>query len=61
MILPLLQSAVSQERLHALASEMRLDETLLLELVKAAERHSGMLRRKGLFQAFDAIIDRAVK
>lgn len=59
MTVPILRTSGSQELLRRLAAEMRLDETTLLELLKAAERQSGMLRRKGLYQAFDTIIDQA--
>jgi len=56
---PMLRSPASQELLRSLAAEMRLEESILLELLKAAEKQSGMLRRKGLYQAFDTIIDQA--
>ena len=59
--LPLLQSPASQEVLRQLATEMDLDEAAFLELLKATAQRAGMLRRKGLFQSFDAILDRASK
>lgn len=53
---PILASETSQALAEALARELAVAPATLTELVEAAERHSGKLRRKGLFQAFDTAL-----
>ncbi len=59
MTLPMLSTPASEALVEKLAKEMDLDTNLLVELLSAAERHSGALRRKSLFQAFDTLLDQA--
>jgi hypothetical protein len=53
---PILSSDTGRLLLDKFANEMALDPEQLLDLINEAERHSGKLRRKGLFQAFDAVL-----
>lgn len=57
--IPLLDSEAGRQMLNELAAERALDDDCLLQLLKAAEAHQGMVRRRGLYQVFDTILDRA--
>lgn len=57
----IIESEEGRKRLEELATSHGLDQARLRELLSAVERHSGMLRRRGLFQQFDAILDEAAK
>lgn len=59
MSLAIIDSAEDLETLAKLADERGLDAEKLTELLAAVASHSGMLRRRGLFQRFDAILDPA--
>ena len=52
----ILASESGSELLAQIASELDVEPEMLLELVSAADAHSGRLRRKGMFQSFDAIL-----
>jgi hypothetical protein len=52
----ILASESGNELLADIAFELGVEPDTLLELVSAADTHSGRLRRKGMFQAFDAIL-----
>lgn len=60
----ILQSPEGREALERLAAKHGVDgeqlAELLAELLAVVASHSGMLRRRGIFQRFDAIFDRAV-
>jgi hypothetical protein len=55
--LPLIGTTQGRELLEALADELSVNPSGLLDLLRASEQHSGKLRRKGLFQAFDVILE----
>jgi hypothetical protein len=54
-----IESTEGREALERLAAEHGVEGDRLAELLAAVASHSGMLRRRGLFQRFDAILDRA--
>lgn len=54
---PMFASEAGQALADRLAREFGVDQTMLNALIEARDRHSGKLRRKGLFQAFDTILD----
>ena len=56
---PVLSSDSGKRALVELAAERELDPEAFARLLEAVERHSGKLRRRGLFQEFDAILDQA--
>lgn len=56
---PIIATARGRELLESIAAELEVNAGPLSELLRASQRHSGQLRRKGLFQAFDAILDQA--
>lgn len=56
--LPLVSTPEGRDLLDALAAELAVEPAGLVELLRASEQHSGKLRRKGLFQAFDVILAR---
>lgn len=55
-----IESSEGREALERLAAEHGVDGDRLAELLAVVASHSGMLRRRGLFQQFDAILDRAM-
>lgn len=55
----IIDSGEGRKSLEQLAYERGVDGEKLSELLAAVSRHSGMLRRRGLFQQFDAILDEA--
>ena len=57
----ILNSESGSDLLADIASELDIEPRTLLELVSAADAHSGRLRRKGMFQAFDAILGGAAR
>lgn len=57
----IIESEEGRKRLDELAKSRGVDPARLRDLLAAVERHSGMLRRRGLFQQFDAILDEAAK
>ena len=59
MSVPIMTSEAGQRALAELAAERELSAECLAELLEAAERQSGKLRRRGLFQEFDRILDRS--
>ena len=59
--LPLISTMAGIQTLHRLAAELSVPPEALIDLLRAADAHSGKLRRKGLFQAFDGILDLAVR
>lgn len=62
MSIPAILSSESGNELMAdIASELGIEPKTLLGLVGAADAHSGRLRRKGMFQAFDAILGDAAR
>jgi hypothetical protein len=54
---PMFASEAGQALIENLATEFEVDRAVLHALLEARDRHSGKLRRKGLFQSFDAILD----
>ncbi len=56
---PIIATTRGRELLKSIAAELEVNAGPLSELLHASQRHSGQLRRKGLFQAFDAILDQA--
>ena len=54
---PVLTSQAGKQLLKELAAEFMLNEQDLLDLLRAADEQSGKLRRKGLFQSFDRVLD----
>ncbi len=54
--IPLTAANQSNDALSTLAADLALDPAVLEALLAAARARSGMLRRRGLFQAFDAIL-----
>jgi hypothetical protein len=59
MSVPVLASDAGKRALAELAAERELDQQAFTRLLEAVERHSGKLRRRGMFQEFDAILDQA--
>ena len=59
MSVPIMKSEAGQRALAELAAERELSPNCLAELLEAVERQSGKLRRRGLFQEFDGILDRS--
>ena len=57
----IIESEEGRKQLDELATIRGLDPARLHDLLAAVERHSGMLRRRGLYQQFDAILDEAAK
>ena len=57
----IIDSDEGRKRLGELAASRGLDPAGLHDLLAAIDRHSGMLRRRGLFQQFDTILDEAAK
>lgn len=57
----IIDSDEGQKRLDDLAANRGLDPQRLHALLAAVDRHAGMLRRRGLFQQFDSILDEAAK
>ena len=55
----LLRHPAGQELLQRLAGERGLDPAAVEEVMEALDEHAGMLRRRGLFKRFDAIMDKA--
>lgn len=55
----LLRLPAGQALLERLAAERGLDASVVEDVLGALEEHAGMLRRRGLFQRFDAIFDKA--
>jgi hypothetical protein len=54
---PMLATSQGRQLLERLAIEHEVDADSLSDLLRASEKYSGQLRRKSLFQAFDAILD----
>lgn len=54
-----IESPEGREALARLAADHGVDGNRLSELLAVVASHSGMLRRRGLFQQFDAILDQA--
>lgn len=52
----LIDSDEGREALARLAAEHDVDGDLLVELLLLVGRHSGMLRRRGLFQQLDVLL-----
>lgn len=57
--LPILDSEAGRAALQDLAAERELNPAGLFELLRVSEEREGMIRRKGLFQAFDAVLDQS--
>lgn len=55
----LLRLPAGKELLQQLAAERGLDPSAVEDVMEALDEHAGMLRRRGLFQRFDAIMDKA--
>ena len=55
----LLRSASGRELLERLSTERGIDPGVVDEVLDVLDEHAGMLRRRGLFQRFDAILDKA--
>ncbi|MER8594747.1 hypothetical protein NKH33_24780 [Mesorhizobium sp. M1182] len=55
----LLRTPAGRELLQRLSTERGVDPTIVDDLLDAIDEHAGMLRRRGLFQRFDAILDKA--
>lgn len=53
----IIESSEGREELARLSAERGVEPERLNELLSVVARHSGMLRRRGLFQQFDAILD----
>lgn len=52
----IIESAEGREELVRRSAERGVESDRLVELLSVVARHSGMLRRRGLFQQFDAIL-----
>ncbi|MGZ8284175.1 MAG: hypothetical protein ACXWUZ_03825 [Allosphingosinicella sp.] len=59
MPIPILRSEAGGRALVELAADRELAPEVLEALLDAIERHAGKLSRRGLFQEFDSILDRA--
>lgn len=55
----LLRTPEGQELLERLSRDRGIDPSVVDELLEAIDEHAGMLRRRGLYQKFDAVFDKA--